>query len=94
MSLCKLSSAIEDRVRTGKYGMPIQRTANVVGKLFDGTIAARRIFPQRHQQNVVEITAQRPLAKRFPAGVRLGDLSVDLAALTDAVPTDERRNSL
>ena len=36
------------------------------------------------------LTPQRPLAKRVPAGVRFGDLSVDLGAITDAVPTDER----
>ncbi|QJW99029.1 FtsK/SpoIIIE domain-containing protein [Frigoriglobus tundricola] len=36
------------------------------------------------------LTAQRPLAARVPEGIRLGALSVDLAAITDAVPTDER----
>jgi hypothetical protein len=37
-----------------------------------------------------EFTPQRPLAERVPAGVRIGELSVDLGALTDRVPTDER----
>ncbi len=36
------------------------------------------------------LTPQRPLATRVPAGVRFGDLSVNLSAITDAVPTDER----
>lgn len=31
-----------------------------------------------------------PLAERVPAGIRVGNLSADLSALTDAVPTDPR----
>jgi hypothetical protein len=37
-----------------------------------------------------EFTAQRPLATRIPAGVRFGELKIDLGAVTDAVPTDAR----
>lgn len=35
-------------------------------------------------------TPQRPLAERVPAGIRFGELSVDLNAITTAVPTDAR----
>jgi hypothetical protein len=35
-------------------------------------------------------THDRPLATAVPGGIRFGALSVDLAALTDAIPTDPR----
>ncbi|HEY1186461.1 MAG TPA: FtsK/SpoIIIE domain-containing protein, partial [Gemmata sp.] len=35
-------------------------------------------------------TPDRPLATQVPQGIRFGDLSVDLSAITDAVPTDPR----
>ena len=37
-----------------------------------------------------EFTPSRVLANQVPAGVRFGELNVDLNAITDAVPTDER----
>jgi hypothetical protein len=35
-------------------------------------------------------TPNRPLADRVPPGVRFGEMSVELNAITDAVPTDKR----
>jgi hypothetical protein len=54
------------------------------------TFAALRTEGSAHFPAWEEFTAQRPLAERVPEGIRFGELSVDLNALTDAVPTDPR----
>src|SRR5262249_29052151 len=46
---------------------------------------ADAIFPPWEQ-----FTLARPLAERVPAGIRFGELSVDLGGLTDSPSTDER----
>ena len=60
-------------------------TAAVANTFTELRAAGAEAFPEWD-----EFTAQRPLAARVPAGVRFGDLSVDLSAITDAVPTDPR----
>jgi energy-coupling factor transporter ATP-binding protein EcfA2 len=59
------------------------------------TAAVARTFTELRAEGAAAFPAwgdisARPLAERVPAGVRFGDLTAELSAVTDAVPTDPR----
>ena len=60
-------------------------TADVANTFTELRAAGDSVFPPWDA-----FSAQRLLADRVPQGVRFGDLSVDLGAITDAVPGDQR----
>jgi DNA segregation ATPase FtsK/SpoIIIE, S-DNA-T family len=60
-------------------------TAAVAATFTELRAESDAVFPPWEQ-----FAPQRLLADRVPAGIRFGDLSVNLGAITDAVPTDER----
>lgn len=60
-------------------------TAAVAGTFAELRAEGGALFPPWEA-----FTPERPLADRVPAGIRFGELGVDLAAITDAVPADPR----
>src|SRR5436190_10575118 len=63
MSGYKLARSISQRVGTGDNRKTFKMATNVFGKLFDRAVATCGILAQRHQENIVEVSAQLSVVK-------------------------------
>ncbi|MBM3979735.1 MAG: cell division protein FtsK [Planctomycetes bacterium] len=91
--------AVEDAVAERMSAATAARDSawNAMAEAWNGTTAAvARTFTELRAEGATafpawgELTTARPLVERVPAGIRFGDLTAELRAITDAVPTDPR----
>lgn len=72
MAANELSAAISERILARSHRQICEVPPNVFGKLSDRGVATLRLFPYRHEHDVIEVGAKRPGSSRV--GVRSSEL--------------------